>query len=58
VPVADVTGEIINTAAALRALTRLKTPDAMIVASVAVAGCDAVIVGDRRCEVVNGLRNV
>jgi len=46
VSTSDISTEVLFASAAIRAHTRLKLPDAMVVGAAAVGGCDAVIGND------------
>ncbi len=50
----DVTRDVVLAGAAIRALVGLKAPDALVVASAAVHGSDAIIGSDRRFSRLNG----
>lgn len=46
---------VLMTAAHVRASTRLKAPDALVVASAALSGCDAIIGNDKDFRVINDI---
>ena len=52
----DLTRSVLFLAAEIRAHTRLKTPDAIVVASAAVDGCEAIVGNDKRFRDMDGLR--
>jgi predicted nucleic acid-binding protein len=52
----DVTRDQLRAAASLRAVLRLKTPDALQVVAATSAGCKVFITNDRRLPAVPGLR--
>jgi predicted nucleic acid-binding protein len=52
----DLTRTVLFLAAEIRAHTRLKTPDAIVVASAAVSGCEAIVGNDKRFRDVEALR--
>jgi predicted nucleic acid-binding protein len=54
----DITEEILYTAATVRAMTRLRTPDALVAASAAVNHCDAIIGNDRAFGALEGVRQI
>ena len=56
VRIADLTREQLRGAAQLRAVTGVKTPDAMQLAAALTAGCTAFLTNDRRLPVIPGLR--
>jgi predicted nucleic acid-binding protein len=53
----DLTRTVMFVAAEIRAHTRLKTPDAIVVASAAVSGCEAIVGNDRRFRDIDALRS-
>lgn len=53
-----VTERVLVTAAQVKAATRLKTPDALVVASAALSGCAAVISNDRGFEVLDKVSTI
>jgi predicted nucleic acid-binding protein len=52
----DLTRSVLFLAAEIRAHTRLKTPDAIVVASAAANGCEAIVGNDKRFRDLDGLR--
>lgn len=51
----DLTRTVLFLAAEIRAHTRLKTPDAIVVASAAASGCEAIVGNDKRFRDVEAL---
>jgi predicted nucleic acid-binding protein len=54
----DMTREQLRSAAQLRALTGIRTPDALQLSAARTAGCSAFVTNDRRLPAVSGLRIV
>ena len=52
----DLTRSVLFLAAEIRAHTRLKTPDAIVVASAAANGCEAIVGNDKRFRDLDALR--
>jgi len=55
---ADISEQVLLAAAGIRAITNLKTPDALVAASATVGGSDAIVGNDRRFDVLNALTGV
>jgi predicted nucleic acid-binding protein len=53
----ELTRTVMFLAAEIRAHTRLKTPDAIVVASAAANGCEAIVGNDKRFRDLEGLRS-
>lgn len=58
VRVVDVTRELLRGAAQLRAVTSVKTPDAIQLVAALTAGCTTFLTNDRRLPLIPGLRIV
>ncbi len=54
----DVPEEVLLTAAEIRAMTRLKTPDALVVGSAIANRCDGIIGNDKQFRGLNTVQNV
>ncbi len=54
--IVDISGDQLRAAAQLRALTGIRTPDALQLAAAAAAGCTAFVTNDRRIPGVPGTR--
>jgi predicted nucleic acid-binding protein len=52
----DLSPELLRAAAQLRAVTGIKTPDALQIAAALSAGCKAFVTNDRRIPAISGLR--
>jgi predicted nucleic acid-binding protein len=52
----DLSSELLRAAAQLRAVTGIKTPDALQIAAALSAGCKAFVTHDRRIPAIPGLR--
>jgi hypothetical protein len=54
----EMSEDVLRTAAEIRALTRLKTPDALVVGSAVVSGSEVIVGNDRRFDVLNAVPDV
>ena len=52
----DLSPDLLRAAAQLRAVTGIKTPDALQIAAALSAGCNAFVTNDRRIPAIPGLR--
>jgi predicted nucleic acid-binding protein len=50
-----ITDDIVFAAAEIRALTRMRTPDALVIATASARGCDAIIGNDRDFARISGV---
>lgn len=58
VSVAPISRDAVLASAQVRAITRLKVPDSLIIGTAAVGGADLIIGNDRRFDRLNEMRNV